>query len=87
MTIHDREHADKLASAIRAVEERAIRHAVIFGGYRDLLTLGRYVSMTLRDHGGKENAYSVAAIAKVLHLLNDALEVAELRRILAFGAG
>lgn len=81
MTNNQREHAAELSSALRAVDEQALIHAVIFRHDRDIPRLRRYLAMILREHDGKPNEYSVQAVVKAQRLLADAEQVAELERM------
>lgn len=66
----------ELASAIARIEEQALRHAVVVGNHRDLLSLRRYHVLCLRDFGPDSGVS-----AKSLRLLADAEQVAELERM------
>lgn len=75
------ERSAELAICLRAVEEQSVRFAVAVCHKRDLPTLRRYYALMERDHGGKESAYSVAAMVKASRLLAEAEQVAELERM------
>ena len=83
MTTSQREHAAELAAALRRVENQSVRFSVVVCHERDIPTLRRYLALCERDHGGKQNAYSVAVMVKARRLLAEALEVAELERMAA----
>lgn len=71
----------ELRSALRFVEAQSLRNRVLVSHKRDLPSLRRYLVLTLRDHGGKPSAYSVAACIKARHLYAEALAVAEPERM------
>lgn len=81
MTTNQREHAADLASALRAVERQALIFSVAVCNDRDLPSLRRYLALCEREHGDKQNTYSVAVMVKARRLLADAEQVAELERM------
>lgn len=78
MTIHQREHAAELRSAIGAVEFQALTHAIIICNERDPKYLRRYVALCERYYGADSGA-----TVKARRLFAEALEVAELERMAA----
>lgn len=75
------ERSAELASALRFVQRQALINAVAVCNHRDLPSLRAYLALCEREHGGKQNAYSVACLVKARRLLAEALEVAELERM------